>query len=217
MKSTLCILLIALAFLSGCRKPTTSKAEIRFHAIGRINTLGALLQERGYLDVGGFSGDGKGSIPLKVEPVVIAEDTLFRGFCGFERRVTIATETGGVDTISGLRLYIEFDSLSSQVPFDFKVADRMRDFEGARMRKSLGKSFGQWPKPPRPKIKWAAVVSENKCIDITLHVSRYFDITDSAMGSTVNNILSFIINDDDISRGEALRIVDKLETLPLNK
>ena len=212
MRSTKILLLSFIFLFFACfHQANRESSKVELNDIEKINKLLQTLHARGYTETSPMGG-GKDTNwrPFSLEPSSFHKDTVLRAFYGVEKRIETVRSSGFKDTVSCLRLYIEYDSSLSEVPYDFKVSTVSRNFDDNILRQSLGKDYTYWPKPVQPKIKWGAAVFEHRCINVTLHVFPVVNVTDLQMHEIINSTLSFIINNA-FADEEMAEILKRLE------
>lgn len=160
-----------------------------------INLFGKIVDKLGYTDLSNIHGFGNYKIKIEdVKPDVkcIGSDTFIHLFTGYEKKMITVDSLGNTDSNICVRLFIEYDSCITKSDKAFDIY-KEKNFEIERMKRSLKEKYVYWPKPLQPTIKWGAIVTNNKAIQVTLHVfplCRNLSINDTE--KVVNEVLMFV-------------------------
>lgn len=187
------ILLLCVVLTTSCyeKKVEDSTYISTLSILDNINILSNALYRKNYIDISGFTGH---QVFRKTElnTVISGTDSLLRGFCGYEKRCIVKNSDSSYDTNPCFRLYMQFDSIISRDVYDFKVAERNRNFEDNIMRKVLGKKYKYFPKPLVPEIVWGTVVFPDKCIDVSIHTYPLCQWKDKPSSELISETLQFM-------------------------
>ncbi len=160
-----------------------------------INLFGKIVDKLGYTDLSNIHGFGKYKIKIEdVKPDVksIGNDTFIHLFTGYEKKTITVDSLGNTDSNVCVRLFIEYDSCTTNSDKAFDIY-KEKNFEIERMKRSLQEKYAYWPKPLLPTIKWGAIVTNNKAIQVTIHVypsCHSLSINDTE--KIVNEVLMFV-------------------------